>query len=142
MALSQTETILAGFHQALADGVTAPVLRNAVLPTRIPASGLMILRDGDPGEPEVVLSPLSYTFERVLDLEVYVQAASDLDAAADAIFRQIGAVIRADRTLSGACDWIEAQAPQTEALPVEGGHTIKASVVPILLTYTVTDPLI
>ena len=36
----------------------ATVLRGAVLPERIPAGGLLILRDGDAGAPEVLLSRL------------------------------------------------------------------------------------
>ncbi|MEF2549226.1 hypothetical protein VQ045_18905 [Aurantimonas sp. E1-2-R+4] len=32
--------------------------RGDVLPERVPAAGLLILRDGEPGEPEVTLSPL------------------------------------------------------------------------------------
>ena len=36
----------------------ATVLRGEVLPERVPSDGLLILRDGDPGEPEMTLSPL------------------------------------------------------------------------------------
>ncbi len=42
------------------NGVT--VLRNEPLPTKIPASGLLILRDGDAGEPEITLSPTRYHY--------------------------------------------------------------------------------
>jgi len=40
-----------------------PVLRGEVLPERIPPGGLMILRDGNPGEPGVTLSPLMYHYQ-------------------------------------------------------------------------------
>lgn len=35
-------------------------LRGEVLPERVPSNCLLILRDGESGEPEVTLSPLAY----------------------------------------------------------------------------------
>ena len=61
------ETILAALHARL-QTLTAPVLRGDVLPERIPASGLIILRDGKPGDPEVTLSPLTYFYEHRAEL--------------------------------------------------------------------------
>jgi hypothetical protein len=54
------ETILAALHARLS-ALPATVLRGDVLPERVPAEGLLILRDGEPGEPEVTLSPLPTT---------------------------------------------------------------------------------
>ena len=53
------ELVLAALHARL-QILAAPVLRGEVLPERIPASVLIILRDGKPGDPEVTLSPLTY----------------------------------------------------------------------------------
>ena len=53
------ETILTALHARL-QTLAAPVLRGDVLPERIPATGLIFLRDGKPGDPEVTLSPLTY----------------------------------------------------------------------------------
>ncbi|MDX5357464.1 MAG: hypothetical protein LPK12_06965 [Rhodobacterales bacterium] len=46
------ETVLAALHARL-QPLAARTLRDEVLPERIPAAGLIILRDGQPGEPEV-----------------------------------------------------------------------------------------
>ena len=54
------ETILTALADLLRTVPHVPVLRGEVLPERIPPLGLMILRDGDPGEPGVTLSPLMY----------------------------------------------------------------------------------
>ena len=67
------ETILAALHARL-QTLAAPVLRGDVLPERIPAAGLIILRDGKPGDPEVTLSPLTYFYEHRAELEVVIQA--------------------------------------------------------------------
>ena len=69
------ETVLAALHARL-QSLAALTLRDEVLPERIPATGLLILRDGQPGEPEVTLSPLRYHYQHRVELEVVVQAGS------------------------------------------------------------------
>jgi hypothetical protein len=49
------------------------VLRGEVLPERVPAAGLLILRDGEPGEPAVTLSPLRYHYQHRAEIEAVVQ---------------------------------------------------------------------
>jgi hypothetical protein len=51
------EAVLATLAACLANGLDALVRRNEALPERVPAEGLVILRDGDPGEPDVTLNP-------------------------------------------------------------------------------------
>ena len=59
----------------------------------------------------------------------------------DRLIGRIGAAITADRTLRGRCDWVEAEAPEPVDLPVEGGATIKAAIIPIILHYATCDAL-
>ena len=115
------ESILQALLAAL-QTVPASILRGEVLPERVPAGGLLILRDGEPGEPEVTLSPLRYHYEHRAELEVVVQgkASADRDAAFDVLTSAIGTALAADRTLGGLCDWVEAEAPRPVDLPVEG----------------------
>jgi hypothetical protein len=135
------ETILAALHGRLKT-LAAPVLRGDVLPERIPASGLIILRDGKPGEPEVTLSPLTYFYEHRAELEVVIQAGTERDALFDALTADIGAVLTADRTLGGLCDWVEAEAPEPVDLPIEGAAALKAAVIVVVLHYATGDPLV
>ena len=51
--MSPRETILTALADLLRTVPHVPVLRGEVLPERIPPSGLMIVRDGNPGEPGV-----------------------------------------------------------------------------------------
>jgi hypothetical protein len=111
-----------------------------VLPERVPADGLLILRDGEPGDPEVTLSPLRYHYQHRAEIEAVVQG-TDRDAAFDTLGASIGAVIAADRTLGGLCDWIEAEAPRPVDLPFEGTASLKAAVIPVVLHYFTVDPL-
>ena len=76
------ESILAALH-ALLQTQPAPVLRGEVLPERVPSAGVLILRDGDPGEPAVTLSPLRYHYQHRAEVEAVVQAGSGRDVAFD-----------------------------------------------------------
>ncbi|PWG15788.1 acyl-CoA transferase [Salibaculum griseiflavum] len=135
------ETILTALADLLRTIPHVPVLRGEVLPERVPPSGLIILRDGDPGEPGVTLSPLRYHYQHRAELEVVVQDAKSRDARFAELIASIGAVIVADRTLGGLCDWVETEAPEPVDLPVEGAASLKAAVVPIILHYATSDPL-
>ena len=125
------ETVLAALHARL-QSLAALILRDEVLPERIPAAGLIILRDGQPGEPEVTLSPLRYHYQHRAEIEAVVQG-SDRDAAFDTLIASIGTALAADRSLSGLCDWVEAEAPRPVDLPVEGAASLKAAVIPVVL---------
>ena len=134
------ETILAALHARL-QPLAALTLRDEVLPERIPSAGLIILRDGQPGEPEVTLSPLRYHYQQRAELEVVVQAPNGRASAFDTLIAAIGTTIEADRTLGGLCDWIEPEAPASIDLPIEGAAALKAAIVTVVLHYTTTGPL-
>ena len=133
------ETILAALH-ALLSALPATALRGEVLPERVPAAGLLILRDGEPGEPEVTLSPLAYHYQHSAEIEAVVQGSAG-DAAFDTLTASLGAAIAADRTLGGLCDWVEPEAPASVDLPVEGAAALKAAMITLNLHYTTTGPL-
>ena len=135
------ETVLTAL-QARLQQLAALTLRDAVLPERIPTAGLIILRDGQPGEPEVTLSPLRYHYLHRAELEVVVQAGSGRASAFDDLITAIGAALEADRTLGGLCDWVEPEAPASVDLPVEGAAAQKAAVITVVLHYTTTGPLV
>ena len=151
------ETILATLHARLS-ALPATALRGDVLPERVPAAGLLILRDGEPGEPEVTLSPLRYHYQHRAEIEAVVQgetrSAQQMqgsggplqglnarDSAFDTLCASIGGAIAADRTLGGLCDWVEAEAPRPVDLAVEGAASLKAAVIPVILHYSTADPL-
>jgi len=135
------ETILTALAELLGTIPHVPVLRGDVLPERIPPTGVIILRDGNPGEPGVTLSPLTYHYQHRAELEVIMQSARVRDALFDTLVAQIGAVIAADRTLRGRCDWVEAEAPEPVDLAVEGAASLKAAIIPVVLHYATADPL-
>jgi hypothetical protein len=133
------ETILTALYVQLST-IPVTVFRGEVLPERVPAVGLLILRDGNPGEPEVTLSPRMYHYQHRAEIEAVVQGASR-DVAFDTLCARIGAALAADRTLGGLCDWVEAEAPEPVDLPIEGAASLKAAIIPVVLHYSTLDPL-
>ena len=133
------ETILAALHARLS-ALPATALRGDVLPERVPASGLLILRDGEPGEPEVTLSPLRYHYQHRAEIEAVVQGDAR-DTAFDSLCASIGTAISVDRTFGGLCDWVGAEAPRPVDLPIEGAASLKAAVIVVVLHYATSDPL-
>ncbi|MFT7449191.1 MAG: hypothetical protein ACI9LZ_004141 [Glaciecola sp.] len=133
------ETILTALH-ALLQTLPSTGLRGEILPERVPTAGLLILRDGEPGDPEVTLSPLRYHYQHRAEIEAVVQGAAR-DAAFDTLTTSIGTALAADRTLGGFCDWVEAEAPRPVDLPVEGPASLKAAIIPVVLHYSTVDPL-
>ena len=134
------ETILAALHARLS-ALPTTALRGEVLPERVPIAGLLILRDGEPGEPDVTLSPLRYHYQNRAEIEAVVQG-NDRDTAFAALCASIGTALDADRTLGGLCDWVEAKASRPVDLPVDGAASLKAAVIPVILHFTMADPLV
>ena len=142
---STRETILARLYASLQLPLLPRLVdlrRNDVLPTKIDPRGLVILRDGDPGEPEFTMSPLLYHYQHRAEIEVFVQPGGDREALFDELCQSIGAAVVADRTLGGLCDWVEAEAPAPDDTPLEGAVTYRAAVIGVRLHYATPDPLI
>ncbi len=141
---SKREQALAGLFLCLNDTVTgASVLRNDLLPTKVPAEGLFILRDGDPGEPEVTLSPTRYHYQHRAEIEALVQHGDQAqrDAALDDLLGILAQALDGQTDLGGLVDYLHIQTPEFLSETVEGAPTIKAAVVPIILEYSTTNPL-
>ncbi len=121
----------------------AEVRRNLAKPERIPPGGLAIVRDGDPGEPEVILSPLIYIYTHQIPIEIaaYETSSETREQVLDNLLGAIGTAVAADRTLGGLCDFIEAEAPATEDVETTGARAGRWADVAIVAVYGTTDPL-
>lgn len=142
---STAERLLASLHSLLSGAMPlgTKVLRNAILPEKVAATGVVILRDGDPGPPEVWLSPPSYYYEHRAEIEVVVNGNSAArDAAFDVLRLAIGTALASDRTLGGLCDYITPEAPEPVLLAIDGNEGLKAAVIPVILAYATSDPLL
>lgn len=141
---SKREQALAGLFLCLKDNVTGlSVLRNEPLPTKVPADGLIILRDGNPGEPEVTLSPTRYHYQHRAEIEALVQHGdpAQRDTALDTLLETVAQALDGQTSLGGLVDYLHIETPDFLSETVEGAPTIKAAVVPIILEYSTSNPL-
>jgi hypothetical protein len=142
---STAERLLGSLHTLLTGAMPpgAKVLRNAMLPEKVPSAGVVILRDVDPGPPEVWLSPPGYYYEHRAEINVVVDGnRAARDAAFDDLRLAIGSALGADRTLGGLCGYITPEAPEPVLLTIGGIECLKAAVIPVILAYVTTDPLL
>jgi hypothetical protein len=121
----------------------ADVKRNLDKPERIPPGGLVIVRDGDPGEPDVLLSPLVYVYEHRLPIEIAAFASASLsrEEALDQILSAIGTAIAADRTLGGLCEFLDTEAPVSDDLETAGAASGRWAEAAIIAAYSTPNPL-
>jgi hypothetical protein len=122
----------------------ASVERNSVLPEKIPNSGLIILRDGDPGEPEQTRGGFGNAYYRhAVEIEVYVEEgdAAARDAAFDALLQQIGAALEADPTLGDLVFGMTYGRPEPSIEAVAGAPAIKSATLTVTVDYESDAPL-
>ena len=143
---SKAESVLTALAVLIEAALPPGVMfgRGEPVPEALPPAGGAFLADGDPGPPEVLLSPTLYIYQHRAEVDIVVDRAlvADPDAALDAIRTSIGTALASDRTLGGRCDWIEAVAPAHESFAVEGAAGLKAGTIGILLHYQTSDPLL
>ena len=141
--MSRREDILAALVSILDIALAANVRRNEVLPEKVPAAGLVILRDGDPGEPDVTLNPRAEFYAHRVELEVYVtnDPTGGGEAALDALLGAIGMALRIDPSLGGLAENLTPSAPETGALAIEGAAPVLTARLVVTVEYLVSDPL-
>jgi hypothetical protein len=144
MPASKAEQVLEGLRAALETVSDAVVQRNTVLPEKIPDGGLIILRDGDPGEPEQALGGFESTYyQHAVEVEVYVEHgdAAARDAAFDALLQQIGVALETDPTLGGLAFGITYGRPEPAIEAVAGAAAIKTATLTVAIDYETDAPL-
>lgn len=119
------------------------VKRNAALPERVADHAMAILRDGEMGEPEVSLSPLTYHWQHQVAIELFVADpdASARDARMDGLLTELASLIEVDRTLGGVIEYAEIGPPKFDELAPDGTSGIKACLLPVVLHYSSAGPL-
>src|SRR5690606_22974442 len=128
---------------ALDSALTARVRRNEVLPEKVPAEGLVIVRDGDPGEPDVTLNPRTEFYAHRIEVEAYMprDSVGGGEAALDALLGDIGSALKIDPALGGLAENLTPSAPETGALAIEGAAPILTARLIVTVEYLVSDPL-
>jgi hypothetical protein len=143
MPASKPEQVLAALKALLETVSDAVIERNSVLPEKIPHSGLVILRDGDSGEPEQALGGFGSTYyQHAVEIEVYVEQgdAAARDAAFDALLQKVGAALEADPTIGGLAFGLTYGRPEPAVEAVAGAPAIKAATLTVTVDYETGAP--
>ncbi|MGH6895045.1 MAG: acyl-CoA transferase [Geminicoccaceae bacterium] len=144
MVASKAEQVLDALKALLETVPDAVIQRNSVLPEKIPDGGLVLLRDGDPGEPEQALGGFGSTYyQHAVEIEVYVEEgdATARDAAFDALLQQIGIALEADPALGGLAFGMTYGRPETSIEAVSGAPAIKTATLTVTVDYESDAPL-
>ena len=142
--MSQRENAIGALFAVLGElSLGATVKRNAALPERVSDQAMAILRDGEMGEPEVSLSPLTYHWQHQVAIELFVADpdASARDARMDGLLVELATLIEVDRTLSDVIEYAEIGPPKFDELAPDGSGGIKACLLPVVLHYSSSGPL-
>jgi hypothetical protein len=140
---SMREQVLSALFSQLRTIPLAVVKRNEALPQTVPAAGLVILRDGDPGEPDVTLNPVHLFYSHRAEIEAFVSppAGGRGEALLDALLGEVGAALAADRSLGGLAENLTWSAPEISVLAIEGAAPILCARIIVTLEYLTADPL-
>jgi hypothetical protein len=144
MSASKVEQVLGALKALLETVLGTTVERNSVLPEKIPDGGLIILRDGDPGEPEQALGGFrNVYYQHAVEIEVYVEEGDGAarDSAFDDLLQQIGAALEADPTLGGLAFGLTYGRPEPSIEAVAGAPAIKGATLSVTVDYETDAPL-
>lgn len=106
-------------------------------PVEVGPDGMVIVRSGDPGQPDIDLSPPAYNYDHTIPIELGAYSKDVLIAMIVAI----GASILADRHLGGLCTWLDAEAPTDGESDSSGASPMGWAEFPIIASYTTSNPL-
>jgi hypothetical protein len=144
MPASKAEQVLGALKGLLETLPDAVVERNSVLPEKIPDGGLIILRDGDPGEPEQALGGFGNAYyQHAVEVEVYVEEgdAAARDATFDALLQEIGTALEADPTLGDLVFGLTYGRPETSIEAIAGAPAIKSATLIVSVDYETSASL-
>lgn len=137
--MTKREEVLQALFAVLS-GTGISCRRNDPKTEHIPASGVMVLHDGDPGEPEATMSPAMWHFIHSAQIDMFA-AGENRDTVFDGMCEAVAGAIAADRTLGGVCDLCLPDAPVQSQVDDYGAVPVKAASVQVSLYYATTDPL-
>lgn len=108
---------------------------------RISPFGTVIVHFGDPGEPDIDLSPPTYHYEHRIPVQIAAAISSTpLNERLDGIKEEIAAAIFADRTLGGLVTWLDVTALDLADITVTNGQTQRGGAFDIIATYSTPTP--
>ena len=138
MPSSKTEQVLEAVKSLLITVPGAKVERNTAVPEKVPTGGLIVLRDGDPGEPETALGGFGGVYySHNIEIELYIEEGdvTTRDAAFDNLVQSIGTALETDPTLGGLAFGMSYGRPEIDTEAVAGAPAIKTGTITMIVEY-------
>ena len=141
--MSLRERVLSALFQQVKRVPGATIKRNEAVPQAVPPGGLVVLRDGDPGEPNMTLNPRTEFYSHRAEIEAFVTQpiGGGGETALDTLLASIGSALAADRSLGGLAENLTWSAPETSVLALDGAAPILTARLTVTIEYLVSDPL-
>ena len=142
--MSKPEQVLEAIKALLVSVPGAKVERNSAVPEKIPTGGLIVLRDGDPGDPEAALGGFGgIYYSHGIEVELYIENgnATARDTTFDALVQAIGTALEADPTLGDLAFGMAYGRPETSTEAVAGAPAIKSGTIIVTVEYETTSLL-
>lgn len=131
--MSAVGNILSALQTAISSAGTV-FKRNAGLPSTVPSGGLVIMRDGEAGKPEYLLSPYREIYKHCVDVELFV-AKPDDETVLYSLANSVYGLLRTDTTLGGLVDDISVGPLEVDAVQTDVGSEILGGRLPVYLHY-------
>ena len=141
---TKAEQILTAFKSQLGTLSGVKVERNTAVAEKIPSGGLIVLRDGDPGEPDTALGGFSGAYySHAVEVELYIEEgdAATRDAGFDALVQAVGVALEGDPTLGGLIFGMAYGRPEIDTEAVAGAPAIKTGAIIVTVEYETGSPL-
>jgi len=138
LASSKSEQVLEAIKLMLVTVPGAKIERNTAVPEKISPGGLIVLRDGDPGEPETALGGFGGVYySHNIEIELYIEEgdAAARDAAFDTLVQSIGTALETDATLGGLAFGMSYGRPEINTETVSGAPAIKTGTITMIVEY-------
>ncbi|WP_426255804.1 hypothetical protein [Sphingomonas sp. DC2300-3] len=112
-------------------------------PTRVSPTGMVIVRSGDPGTPDVDLSPATYWWDHRIPIEMagYQSTARTYQEVLDDMIAAVDLAIQANRTLGGLCIYLDAEPPSDGEIDKTGAVPVGWADFAIIASYSTDSPL-
>lgn len=125
---------------ALPGAAIAGFDQDASRPQRVGAGGCVIGHPGEPGDPDVDLSPLAYNYSHRIPLEV-VGPGGNGGLLLDGMLETLAEAIAADSTLGGLCEWFGVDAPDFNDRSTEALASTSWATLPLVAEYSTNSVL-
>lgn len=129
---------------------------------RIRPFGCVTIAAGDPGEPEIDLSPITYNYDHQIPIEIETLPIEDITVdgipafinpadypsgsmtaleVADCYLQQLADAIEANRFLGGLVEYLDAASPTTDDMHTGGAAVARNASISAIASYSTNRPL-